>query len=247
MEKITKISCNKNKYIIQTNRHQYILDEFYYQTLFPYVGKEIDDRTCLEMNCFSKAIGVLKKIYPKIFQGSLSKKQVYFQLKEAKLEAVEIQIIMNKFKSENYLKEESFIAYHQEFFERNKGSQAFKMFLKENQIHDAKIEEALAHYEENIDFALAYANSIIKRKVTSSKMIQQQIIFQLKQKGFSDQTIKLVLENINPVNEKENIQKDYIKYKKMYDNPYKLLSKMLQKGYNREDVLEIMECDQDEN
>ena len=32
---------------------------------------------------------------------------------------------MNKFKSENYLKEESFIAYHQEFFERNKGSLEF--------------------------------------------------------------------------------------------------------------------------
>lgn len=247
METIKKITIKKNKYHIQTDQHSYAVDEFYYQILLPYVGKELDRETILELSCFTKAADLLIRLYPKIFHGAYSKKQLYFKLKEKNLEAEEIRLIMNKLKSENYLRDELFIAYHQEIFEQKKGVRAFANFLKENQIREDKIQAALDTYSENVAYALAYANSLIRRKTASSALIKRQIEATLMQKGYSQDTIRQVLSKINPIPESENINKDYHKYKKMYDNPYKILSKMLQKGYNKEEVLKVMECEQDEN
>ena len=82
---ITKITSKKNNIVLHINNNTYPIDSYYYECILPYVGKVLEVSQMLELIAFSSSCDILKKIYPKLFNHSIST----FELKQ-KLKSKEI-------------------------------------------------------------------------------------------------------------------------------------------------------------
>ena len=92
-------------------------------------------------------------------------------------------------------------------------------------------------YNENYEYALSYANSLIKSKTNSNEMLKYKIKVNLLNKGFSYSVIDYALENVTFNEEQINLKKDLEKVLKKYPNDcYKVISKLAIKGYNVNEI-----------
>ena len=234
---ITNIKKDKNFYTISINNKSYTIDNYYYECLLPYNDKEIDNNTLKEIKAFSLAHESLKRIYNKLFLNEISTYELKVYLSKKEIDSDSIDIIISFLKNEGHLKEENLINHFKEHFEANKGIKAFEAFLASKKISRNSIEKALNEYNENYEYALSYANSLIKSKTNSNEMLKYKIKTNLLNKGFSYSAIDYALENVTFNEEQINLKKDLEKVLKKYPNDcYKVISKLAIKGYNVNEI-----------
>lgn len=238
---IKKIKFEKGFYILTINTNKYPIDEFFYEDLLAYEGKVLEVSDMLNLIAFSSACKTLKKLYKKIFNHSLSTFEVKQKLKSDEISEEHIKLIIDKLKQSNYLNEDDFIAYHKEIYENKKGKQAFKRFLQSKHISNKKIELAMLEFNENKDYVYTYAESFIKNKVGSTNVLKQKLYVSLLNKGFEKSLIEEVIDKLSFDNEEKNLRIDAKKMIKKYPNDYyKVLTKLLSKGYKSQLIKEIL-------
>ena len=238
---ITSIRKDKSFYILTINNQSYTIDSYYYECLLPYNNKEIDATTLKEIKAFSLAHVSLKKIYNKLFLNEISTYELKVYLTKNEIDSDSIDIIVNFLKNEGHLKEEDLINHFKEHYEINKGIKAFEALLTSKKISRNSIEKALNEYNENYEYALSYANSLIKSKTNSNEMLKYKIKANLLNKGFSYSVIDYVLENVAFNDEQINLKKDLEKVLKKYPNDcYKVISKLAIKGYNVNEIKKVL-------
>lgn len=238
---ITSIKKDKSFYILTINNQSYTIDSYYYECLLPYNNKEIDATTLKEIKAFSLAHVSLKKIYNKLFLNEISTYELKVYLTKNEIDSDSIDIIVNFLKNEGHLKEEDLINHFKEHYEINKGIKAFEAFLTNKKISRNSIEKAINEYNENYEYALSYANSLIKSKTSSNEMLKYKIKANLLNKGFSYSVIDYVLENVAFNDEQINLKKDLEKVLKKYPNDcYKVISKLAIKGYNVNEIKKVL-------
>ena len=238
---IKKIKFEKGFYILTINTNKYPIDEFFYEDLLAYEGKVLEVSDMLNLIAFSSAGKTLKKLYKKIFKHSLSTFEVKQKLKNDEISEEHIKLIIDKLKQSHYLNEDDFITYHKEIYENKKGKQAFKRFLQSKHISNKKIELAMLEFNENIDYVFTYAENFIKNKVGSTNVLKQKLYVSLLNKGFERSLIEEVIDKLSFDNEEKNLRIDAKKMIKKYPNDYyKVLTKLLSKGYKSQLIKEIL-------
>lgn len=239
--KIKKITVTKSgktlHYKLKINNYEYIIDDFLYQNILPYTGKIVAIKDLLDIISFSKAHDILVKQYKRIFSHTISKYDFKGKLMEKDIPSDDIDRIVDKLISESYLNDDDFIKHYLDRYQQSKGINAFKRFLMSKHIPSNKIDNIDNIYIEDIDAAFDYAQRYVNSKVGSDRLLRQKAKIALLTKGYTDHTVALVLDKLSFGKEKENLEKDVIKYVRKYpDDYYKVLSKLVGKGYNKEDV-----------
>lgn len=238
---ITKITSKKKNIILHINGNTYPIDTYYYECILPYVGKVLEVSQMIELIAFSISCDVLKKIYPKLFNHSISTYELKQKLKAKDISEDHINLIISFFKQEGFLKESDFINYYKELYKDKKGKAAFKRFLESKKISSYSIDIAMLDYNENQETALRYATLYLKNKVGSNRQLKLKVFAHLKNKGFSDKTINEVMDTLSFDNEENSLNIEISKYIKRYKNEYnKIISKLANKGYNVNDIKKIL-------
>ena len=157
----------------------------------------------------------------------------------------EIDQIIKLWIDEECLNDQQFIQYHCKEYEKNKGKDAFKTFLNHHGIDPLLIEKTLEQFQENETWIQNYIQKQISKNQHSAKYLKYKIEQNLLQKGFSYALIEKYL-NTMDADDSEQLKKDYLKLKlKNEKNPYKIISKLIQKGYNVDDIKKIMKDGED--
>ena len=238
---ISKIKYEKGFYILTINGNTYTLDEFYYEDLLAYVGKVLEVSEMLTLIAFASSCKTLKKLYKKIFNHSISAFEVKSKLRKDEVSEDHINLVIKKLKERNYLNEDDFINHYKEIYQIKKGKEAFKRFLESKYISTKKINNALLEFEENEDFVYNYANNFIKNKVGSKNILKQKLYANLINKGFEKSLINKVIDSLEFSNEDKNLLIDAKKMIKKYPNDYyKVLNKLMIKGYKSNDIKKIL-------
>ena len=238
---ITKIKVNKKNYILKINDNEYIIDEFYYNSLLAYEGKVLEVKTMLQLIAFAKANPILSKTYKNIFNHTISYFDFKNKLRKNEIDERSVSLITSFFIEEGYLDDNDFVKRYKEAYERSKGINKFKRLLEQKHIPQRIINAALLDYTENFDVAMHYANTFIKNKVSSNAMLKQKIKVNLINKGYSKALVNEVLEQLVYKDETINLKKDIQKYKQKYPNDYyKLLNKLIACGYNSNDIKALL-------
>ena len=238
---ISKIKYEKGFYILTINGNTYTLDEFYYEDLLAYVGKVLEVSDMLTLIAFASSCKTLKKLYKKIFNNSISTFEVKSKLRKDEVSEDHINLVIKKLKERNYLNEDDFINHYKEIYQIKKGKEAFKRFLESKYISTKKINNALLEFEENEDFVYNYANNFIKNKVGSKNILKQKLYANLINKGFEKSLINKVIDSLEFINEDKNLLIDAKKMIKKYPNDYyKVLNKLMIKGYKSNDIKKIL-------
>ncbi|MCI5744843.1 MAG: RecX family transcriptional regulator [Erysipelotrichaceae bacterium] len=223
------------------NNKSFLIDSFYYECIMPYKNKEIDEKQMEEIATFAYLFTSLKKLYAKVFANKLSLYEFKALLKKDENTEENINIVTKRLIKEHLLDDEKYAMCVLEKFSYNKGVNYFKNYLISKHVDNSIIERLSLTYKENIDYVLSYANTYIKNKSTSNKMIKQSLFISLSNKGFSNETIDYVINKVTFKNEEDSLIKDIKKYQIKYKNePYKVISKLLNKGYNINDIKKNM-------
>lgn len=245
--KITQVSRKNGDFIITIQQNNYYIETFYYERLLPYIGKEIDETILNEIIAFQNGKDILKKYYLKIFSHQISEKDLQEIFYKNNLSKEDTQIILTCIKDEGYLKEDDFINYYMPYYSQTKGKNAFKSFLIQHQISEDKINNAIENYVENEEYVLNYASRFIQNKNQSNAMLKQNLFSNLYQKGYSKEIILRVINQLDFNNEENALKKEICKfYKKYAHEPYKIVSKLANKGYNIADIKKCLQEMEDE-
>ncbi len=238
---IDYVKVNKGSIQIKINKKSYLCDEYIYQVLLPYVGKTLNDFQYRLLMAFINAYEVLKPNYKKIFNKDISRNDLKNLLMDNEISELDISLIIEQFLNDGYLDDKSFIQYHKELFEQEKGSKAFKSFLISHRIPSNLVEEAMLDYNESKDYVLSYIDKLKRTKHCSTKVLIYTIKQNLYAKGFNEKTITDCLKQTSFDSDLDNLAKDYQKILKTNQkNKYKIISKLVNKGYNVDDVKKIV-------
>lgn len=238
---ISDIQFSKDCFLITVSNQNYRIDEYLYKVIFPYKNKELSEESFRLIQAFSSAFFVLKPLYKIIYLNAISPFELSKKLLSKDISKKDVNIILNQLKNDQYLDEKNFINSHQPIFEKNKGIKMFESFLNDNKISQIYIQEALNTYQENEEYVLQYIQSHIKSNHSSNKMLKYKLKNMLYQKGFSTSIIEKCLSLCEFSDDNENLKKDYQKFLLKYgENPYKIISKLINKGYNIEEVKKIV-------
>lgn len=239
---ITKVKSNKKDYLICVNEESYLIDSYFYECFLPYEGKKLDDNQLDLLESFSKAKITISKLYNKIFANRLSVYEVKSKLQKASIAEKQINLIVDFLKKEGHLNDIEVIKYYQEIYQNTKGYKAFRSYLINKHISSFLIDKYANNYLENYDYALAYAQKYIDTKVASIAMKKNLILAKLVNKGFSKETIDQVLKALDFKDDDLSLLKELKKYSLKYPNDkYKVISKLVQKGYNINAILKTIQ------
>ena len=99
----------------------------------------------------------------------------------------------------------------------------------------------MLEFNENKDYVYTYAENFIKNKVGSTNVLKQKLYVSLLNKGFEKSLIEEVIDKLSFDNEEKNLRIDAKKMIKKYPNDYyKVLTKLLSKGYKSQLIKEIL-------
>ena len=242
---IDKITKKNNGFEIVIQNQSFLVDSFLYSVLLPYVHKKIEEEQLEIIQVFSKYAFIIQPLYLKMNKKELSIYDVKKYLQKKDLNNQEIDQIIKLWIDEECLNDQQFIQYHCKEYEKNKGKDAFKAFLNRHGIHPLLIEQALEQFQENETWIQNYIQKQISKNQHSAKYLKYKIEQNLLQKGFSYALIEKYL-NTMDADDSEQLKKDYLKLKlKNEKNPYKIISKLIQKGYNVDDIKKIMKDGED--
>lgn len=232
---IERVTLKNDIYILSIKNKDYIVDEYVYKSILPYTGKQIDQKQLELIVAFSIAFDILKPLYKKIFQNKISKKMVYLKLTE-KLEDYYAHIIISTFKEDNYLDDKVFAKNLISKYQSNKGKKEIENLLIKERLSNQIISELLSSFEENEEYVYNFIKQKYCQNNTSNKLFIYKIKQQLLNKGFSEKLINKVINDFKFSNDDKYLIKDLQKLQKKYDNKQKIISKLINKGYNVEDI-----------
>lgn len=164
---------------------------------------------------------------------------------------------INELKSYNLIDDQDYIENYMDYFDRNNYGKYFIInFFKNNGLKEELIEKLEFCDENELKKARNYFDSIKNKYVSGNFAKQKKKIYDLMlRRGFSIENILEVLNDlkVNQTAELERLKKDYRKVKMKYfvtndsgvDANSKIISKLINKGYNLEDINTIIEEDND--
>lgn len=244
---IDKITKKNNGFEIVIQNQSFLVDSFLYSVLLPYVHKKIEEEQLEIIQVFSKYQDIFQPLYIQMNRKELSIHDVKKYLQKKDLNNKEIDQILRLWIDESYLNDQQFIQSHCKEYEKDKGKDAFKAFLNRHGIHPLLIEQALEQFQENETWIQNYIQKQISKNQHSAKYLKYKIEQNLLQKGFSYALIEKHLNSLN-VDDTEQLKKDYLKIiQKNEKKPYKIISKLIHKGYNVDDIKKIMKDGEDAN
>ena len=242
---ISQIKPIKYGFILQINQDEYLIDEFLYQKILPYNDKEIDIEVFSLIQVFAKTYNLLKPLYKKIYQHELSVHDVQQYFDKNDIVYDDYQLIIQSFQEEGYLNDNQFIEHYKKKYEKNQGKKAFKFFLNSHHIALSEIEKALENYLENDEYVKNFIQQQNKKNTHSAKQLKYKIKAALIQKGFSTEIIEMNLDLIDN-DDFDNLKRDYEKLLARNEKKiYKIISKLVNKGYNIEEVKKLVKGGED--
>lgn len=136
----------------------------------------------------------------------------------------------------------------------DKGPEIFRQKLIEAGIEDMLIQQAVTQYEkeQSLSSIITLANKIKMRKKGPSKKVQQQVHQALIQKGYTIDTIRIVLSELDFTDDQEmleqllqrDLEKVYNKYVRKYEGynlKMKTVESLMRKGYLYDDISKKLE------
>ena len=164
---------------------------------------------------------------------------------------------ISELKSYHLIDDQDYIENYMDYFDRNNYGKYFIInFFKNNGLKEELIEKLEFCDENELKKARNYFDSIKNKYVSGNFAKQKKKIYDLMlRRGFSIENILEVLNDlkVNQTAELERLKKDYRKVKMKYfvtndsgvDANSKIISKLINKGYNLEDINTIIEEDND--
>lgn len=233
---IQNIKINNKDFILTIDNKTYLIDEYLYKIVLPYPNKFINENILNKIKAFANLHDELAKLYKKIFNNDITKKNLIYILKDKNYDPNDIKLVIETLINDNYLSDEAFIAKNQKKFEKKFGKNYFKMFLERENIDKEIIEKALLNYHENVEYINEYITIKYRLNKTSLKHFKNKICLDLLNKGFDK---KIILDTLNKYDFHENLDnlaEIVKKYQKKYSNDKIVISKLLNKGYNVDDI-----------
>lgn len=176
-----------------------------------------------------------------------STKEIKDYLKKKKIDSKLIESVVNKLTENGYLNDylyaKAFI--NDEFNLTNKGPIKIKNDLKKHDIDDNVIDELINNINNNdvINKLDKLINKALKTKKGAANNIKLKLVNYFVNLGYEKSMILDVLNNYTIASNKEVLKKEYSKlyskYSKKYDEDYLkyfISSKLLQKGYTKEEI-----------
>lgn len=218
------------------------------------VGKELDEAQIKELNgkldlgdAYQYALKLLSRRPYTILQ-------VRTKLESREYTKQVIDEVLDRLINAGLLNDGEYVrAYtRQEVAMGKKGPDKIKQELIKRGISEPTIDQFLVIYEEDeqIDHALKIANRLLNANHKyGGHMLKQKIIQQLINKGFNQQIIDKVLEQVELENHKQaensilvkEARKFYQKHQKLnnYERKTKVISALMRKGFQYEDILTV--------
>ena len=218
------------------------------------VGKELDEAQIKELNgkldlgdAYQYALKLLSRRPYTILQ-------VRTKLESREYTKQVIDEVLDRLINAGLLNDGEYVrAYtRQEVAKGKKGPDKIKQELIKRGISEPIIDQFLVIYEEDeqIDHALKIANRLLNANHKyGGHMLKQKIIQQLINKGFNQQIIDKVLEQVELENHKQaensilvkEARKFYQKHQKLnnYERKTKVISALMRKGFQYEDILTV--------
>ncbi len=241
---IDKIIKNKQGFEITIANQTYLVDSSLYPIFLPYIHKEIEIDDFKIIQIFSDTFFVLKPLYSLMNQHKLSVQDIKSYLLKKEIEPDTIEIILHFLLKETFLDDKLFVNNYFQIYQKDKGIVAFKNFLNQHGISSSLKEEFLKRYQENENYIQNYIQRQVNQNHHSLQILKYKIKQNLLQKGFSQSIIEKYLQNLE-IDETPQLLKDYQKIQKNEKNPYKIISKLVHKGYNVDDIKKIMKDGED--
>lgn len=237
--KIEKMIFQNQQWILKTSKETFFLSEYVYKCILPYEGKILNQEQIKIVTAFHRGQQILKSLSKKVFLQQISRQQCQEKLL-SELNEEDTSIILNTFQEDGYLNDEKFAKTLIEKNKNCKGKKEIRKILLQQKIDENLIIKLLEDFNENDEYIEQYVTQKYKTFSSSKVMFIQKMKEQLYAKGFELDRIQNVLSHFDFHDDLASLQQEYKKYSKLYDNQQKIISKLRNKGYNVEDIKDII-------
>lgn len=128
---IQNIKINNKDFILTIDNKTYLIDEYLYKIVLPYPNKSINENILNKIKAFANLHDELAKLYKKIFNNDITKKNLINILKDKNYDPKDIKLVIETLINDNYLSDEAFIAKNQKSLRKNLEKIILKYFWKE--------------------------------------------------------------------------------------------------------------------
>lgn len=220
-------------------------------------GEIVHDSTLIELRKREVMIQAYQLCIKKLASKDRTRKEMYdILIEDGRLNIKEINEMIDQLEKRGYIDDDAYLiqALEKEKY-RFEGKRKIIHELVKKGIPYEKVEAALAEEgdEHERNKALHYAEKIFNSaKGLSVKMKKQKLISKMISQGFNFELAKDIVESLNydedEANEKDvlkkAVEKSYHQYSRKYEGyelRKKVLSQLIRKGFNSEDVLIVLE------
>ena len=244
MVKILNITLKKKKYIVETSIGEYKLNEEVLVEYFIVKGKEFEEDLFAEIIEFAEQ----NVFYLKALNFLSFKERTKFEMEEylIKKGLLNPDAIIDRLAEKGFINDPRYAKNFLEYcFNNQKGPRYYKMELTKRKVDPNLIEDELLRYdfEKEYENLLILFNKTLRPKAISYNKYKKQLMDKFARRGFSIYTIKEVLQNnieemLENIDEVAALKKDYEKIKDLPKQ--KIITKLLQKGYNYGKIKDIV-------
>lgn len=257
--KILSIEKKKNKYQVEV-----LLDEklekhnFSEETIIKYLifkDKTFTDKEFETILNEEKLNVLFNKALKYLSYQSRSKEEMEKYLKEKEASVSQITTIIDKLTNLGYINDEDYINYCFDYVTRNlKGPEILAQKLKLKGIEEKLINDILKKYDEDLEREIAL--EVIQKQQTKNislpKRKQKMNLYQkLLRDGFHNEIINSLINKIEFVDESdETLDNEIRKFRNKYNDisdyevRTKLISKLLNKGYEYSQIISALNKDE---
>lgn len=251
IEKIKKLANNQYKIILENGREMITYDEVIlkYNLLFrKELNQEIQQKIEEEQLYYShynEAMKYLKKCIR-------SKKEMYTFLKNEEVAEEEIAIIIESLEKKGILNDVLFCSsfVSDQFYLKGKGPLKIRRELEEHAIDESVISASLAELKEEEIYDTLF--KMMQQKIKTNhkyarSILKQKLLLYFTEKGYERERIESIFDTLYKENpnilekEYEKIRRQLAKKYEGKELEYKIVSKLYQKGFLKEEIDKIKE------
>lgn len=253
MEKrVTSIKENKKKktFEVSFGLEKLTLSEDVFTDYLLYVGKEIDSSIFLRMKKEAESEGIYQYALSLLSKGSYSTYEIEEKIKKKLPEGMKPYAIIKRLQMNRFLNDEEYAKeYKEEKEEQGYGSIRIRDDLLKKKRISMDIVDSLSFQNEE-ERAKRLAFSFEKRLETYPlKQKREKAIASLLRRGYPMEVALGAVSSFqeNKEETRKRLERDYISLRKRYENKYSgyaykqhLFEGLLRRGYNKEDIQEMM-------
>ena len=245
MAKVLKVSSTKKGFVVTTDIGEYTFNEEVIVEFFITKGKEFSKDEFDKILDFSDE----SKYYLKALNYLSFKERTIYEMNEYLLSKglIDTENVMNKLLEKGLLNDSLYAEHFYSYTINNlKGSKYFEMELKKKRVKFDIIDEVLVKFTFEVEYDTLHQlfMKTVKNKSVSYNKYKRQLMDKFIRSGFKIGVINEMFSNQSDYlrehcNEEEALLKDYNKVKHFSRD--KVISKLMQKGYNYGKIKDIID------